>query len=491
MSIDEWRDVIAAFEQQVETVHTALAAPVTGSGALHPVREVLEASLEELHVAYEELQQHHAAVTVAHQATATAHQRYQALFDGTPDGYLVTDSAGLVQEANGAAAALLAVPQDDLVGKPVAVFVPLEERPAFRTHLAALATVPGRHIWVVRLQPRDSPPFTAELTVAAMPRGVDYGRVFLWLLRDITGRMQAEAVLRASEARFRTMADTAPVLLWMAGPEMGYTYFNHGWLAFTGRTMEQECGDGWAAGVHPDDFARCVATYKTAFAARQPFEMEYRLRRADGLYRWVFDCGVSLVEPAGGFIGYIGAAIDITELRQAREELAQRVQERTTALARAYAEIRRVTRLVSQDLRAPLVTLKGFADELRAACEVLQTTLPALLPHLEATQRTDVSRTLGEDIPEALGFIETSVTRLDHLIGTVLEVACPGHHARHDTPLTMPGLAQDVLCMLMHLDDATPVTGARRSVPRGRRRSPRDGADAGEPPAQRGRLPGA
>lgn len=189
----------------------------------------------------------------------------------------------------------------------------------------------------------------------------------------------------------------------------------------------------------------CVATYQTAFTARQPFEMEYRLRRADAVYRWVLDRGVPLGEPEGGLVGYIGSAIDITELRHAQEELERRVQERTTALARAQEEIRRFTGMVSKDLRAPLITLQGFANELHASWDVLQATLPALLPHLEASQRADVSRALGQDITEALGFIETAVTRLDHLIGAMLEVAHLGRHTLHYAPLDMPALVQGVL----------------------------------------------
>jgi PAS domain S-box-containing protein len=131
-------------------------------------------------------------------------------------------------------------------------------------------------------------------------------------LQEVAGRrarQQAEEALRASEARFRTMADAAPVLLWLAGLDMGCTFFNQSWLEFTGRTLEQELGFGWADNIHPDDYDRCLAIYRTAFVARQPFEVEYRLRRADGVYRWVLDRGVPLVTAAGHFTGYLGSAI--------------------------------------------------------------------------------------------------------------------------------------------------------------------------------------
>ncbi len=138
---------------------------------------------------------------------------------------------------------------------------------------------------------------------------------------DITDRKRAEEALRESEDRFRTMANSAPVMIWVAGPDKLCNFFNKGWLDFTGRTLVQELGNGWAEGVHPEDLQRCLGVYFKAFDARQKFAMEYRLRRKDGEYRWVLDHGVPRSESSGAFLGYIGTAIDITEHKRSEEAL--------------------------------------------------------------------------------------------------------------------------------------------------------------------------
>ncbi len=121
---------------------------------------------------------------------------------------------------------------------------------------------------------------------------------------------------QAGERRFRELADAAPVMIWMSGADALCSYFNRAWLAFRGRTMEEELGNGWSEGVHPDDRDLCVETYLKAFSARQPFRLQYRLQRADGEYRWLEDAGVPRYEDDGSFTGYMGSAIDITDRKR-------------------------------------------------------------------------------------------------------------------------------------------------------------------------------
>ena len=139
------------------------------------------------------------------------------------------------------------------------------------------------------------------------------------LSRDLLRATQLSDDLRESEARFRTMANTAPVMIWMSGTDKLCTFFNKGWLDFTGRSLEQELGNGWAEGVHREDLDRCFEVYVNSFEARKPFTMEYRLRRIDGEYRWVLDNGAPRFATDGTFLGYIGSGIDITERKQAQD----------------------------------------------------------------------------------------------------------------------------------------------------------------------------
>jgi PAS domain S-box-containing protein len=136
-------------------------------------------------------------------------------------------------------------------------------------------------------------------------------------------RQLAEDALREREQSYRTLADSGQALIWTAGTDKLCNYFNRVWLEYTGRTLEQEMGNGWTEGVHPEDTQRCLDIYVEAFEKREKFSMEYRLRRNDGMYRWILDDGCPRYNSKGDFIGYIGHCLDITERKRTEEALAK------------------------------------------------------------------------------------------------------------------------------------------------------------------------
>ena len=177
--------------------------------------------------------------------------------------------------------------------------------------------------------------------------------VAAWLL-ERRRRRRMEAATREHEAQ-RAIVVEAPVMIWRSGVDKGCDFFNPQWLAFTGRTLAQEVGGGWAEAVHPDDVDACIASYVGAFDARVPFRLEYRLRRFDGEYRWVLDLGTPRYDSTRQFAGYIGCCFDITDWKQAEH-----------ALGEAREEIGRVSRLtalgefaaaLSHELRQPLTSI--------------------------------------------------------------------------------------------------------------------------------------
>ena len=203
------------------------------------------------------------------------------------------------------------------------------------------------------------------------------------LLIQRRNRRRAENSLRESEERFRVMADTAPVMVWRSGPDQRCDFFNKPWLEFRGRRLQDEMGEGWTEGVHPDDLHRCLATYTAAWPGRESFRMEYRLLRADGEYRWVLDIGVPRLASDGTLLGYIGSCIDITERRQAEEAL--RANE--AALRQSHAEV--------EDLAGRLITA-------------------------QEAERARIARDLHDDISQQLAAISIAISgckRLPELQG--------------------------------------------------------------------------
>jgi PAS domain S-box-containing protein len=178
------------------------------------------------------------------------------------------------------------------------------------------------------------------------------------VIHDLTAQKLAEERLAETQHRFQNMADAAPVLLWMAEPDGLCTFFNQSWLDFTGRTMEEEWGVGWAQGIHFEDFQKCMDTYSASFNARRVFEMEYRLRRRDGEYRWILDRGTPRYTPDGTFAGYIGSCVDITDRRRMESELRKAVRDRDDFLS-----------IASHELRTPLTTLSLEIQSLKRALD--------------------------------------------------------------------------------------------------------------------------
>ncbi len=165
------------------------------------------------------------------------------------------------------------------------------------------------------------------------------------------------------DPRFRLLADHAPVMLWMSGLDGLCDFFNDTWLRFTGRSLEQERGNGWAEGVHPEDFQDCMDCYLENFVAQRAFRMEYRLRRADGLYRWILDHGVPRYGQEGRFEGFIGSCIDITEMREAARALEARSNALATALKEREVLLSEVHHRVKNNLQlvSSMLALQGRA----------------------------------------------------------------------------------------------------------------------------------
>jgi PAS domain S-box-containing protein len=207
--------------------------------------------------------------------------------------------------------------RDEVIGRTaydIGLWVNQAERTEFVTRLSAEGIVRNLEVHYRR---RDG----TEMVGLGSGELIEIGneQCVISVIADINERKRAEEALKESESRFRLLADSAPVLIWMTGIDKLCTYFNKPWLHFTGRSMEQELGNGWAEGVHPDDLERCLQTYTQFFDRREEFRMEYRLQRHDGEYRWILDIGVPRFDQDRSFVGYIGIGVDVTERRRAEE----------------------------------------------------------------------------------------------------------------------------------------------------------------------------
>lgn len=246
-------------------------------------------------------------------------EQYRQLFYKYPAPMWVYDTESKrFLEVNEAAMNAYGYSREEFLAMTIADIRPEEDHSRLIASYAKIANTTYQNMGIWRHRRKDG----SLLDVEIISNSVVYdGRPARAVVaNNVTDRLRAERERHELEERFRVMANSAPVMIWMAGTDARCEWFNHSWLVFTGRTLEQENGDGWTEGVHPADLTRCLRVYQTAFAARDTFQMEYRIRRRDGVYCWVMNTGVPRFQENGAFAGYIGSCVDITEKRRAEEE---------------------------------------------------------------------------------------------------------------------------------------------------------------------------
>lgn len=234
-----------------------------------------------------------------------------------------------------------------------------------------------------------------------------------------------------TSAEYELLIENSPVMIWRSGLDGSCDYFNTTWLLFTGRRLEQELGNGWAEGVHPEDADRCLSHYLEHFRRHEPFEMEYRLRRHDGVYRWIVDRGIPFSN-AGTFAGFIGSCADIDESRRAHEAQQIRSQEQ---LALAHDFEKWILAIVSHDIRNPLNAIQLAAQVLKETAEP------------------------GGVVAKQAAIVGRGVERIEHIAGDLLDLSREREGASirvEPKPIDLRATCQQVI------DELTAIAQGRR-----------------------------
>ena len=216
---------------------------------------------------------------------------------------------------------------------------------------------------------------------------------------DIAVRRAADEKLRASEARFRQIADTMPQIAWAARPDGYVDYYNERWFEFTGFPRHEFGVSSWEPVMHPDDAKRSMNTYFDCIRSGTPYRIEHRFKdRASGGYRWFLGQALPVRDERGEITRWFGTSTDIDDQKRAEEKLEATVTERTAKLQETITELETYSYSISHDMRAPLRAIQSFANILEEDCR-------------------DVVSTQGR---EYIRRIVTAADRMDRLIQDVL-----------------------------------------------------------------------
>ena len=342
---------------------------------------------------------------------AESRERLATILASIGDAVIATDLEGRVTFMNGVAQSLIGCSQEDAIGGPIQDFVKVLDQESREPAVCPVARV--LHDGAGDSSPRPVLLISKDGTEIPVedkstPIKSDGGKItgVVLVFRDITQRKLAEKALYEKEERFRTMADTTPVMLWLSGADGLCNFFNQPWLDFTGRTMEQETGYGWADSVHPNDLQRCLDTYMTSLETRKGFTIEYQLRRFDGAYRWVLSNSVPRYTKEGEFVGFAGSCVDIADRKRAEEaahSLASIVESSEDAI-------------ISKRLDGTILSWNAAAERIYgySADEVKGKHISLLAPNDRRDELANIFETLrrGESIPHLETVRQTKDGRL-------------------------------------------------------------------------------
>jgi two-component system cell cycle sensor histidine kinase/response regulator CckA len=368
--------------------------------------------------------------------------RFRAAFELAGIGMAMFDAGGLVIESNVAFRTILGYTEEELGRMCWANFTHPEDLARQAKLASSLAAGEiGCYSLEARYLRGDGRVIWANVKVTPLPAGFT-----LAVFEDITERKEAEEALRESERRFREIVDSAPVMLWMAGPNKMRTYANRALLDFTGSDLDQQLGNAWVHMLHPEDVTRCCATYASAFDARVGFRVEYRLRRADGEYGYVLEVGVPQFREDGSFAGYLGSSFDITDLRSGPQQIsAARLSSAAIGAAAAPPQPVDMTRVIEE-----AVALLNFPASRKIALKLnLGRNLPTVRADAAEMRQVVVNllANASEAIPESGGIISVSAARVHLRAGSVAGGAIrlrEGDYVRLEISDTGSGMPNEV-----------------------------------------------
>ena len=308
-------------------------------------------------------------------------RRLAAIVESSNDAIVSTNLDAVITSWNPAAQRMYGYTEAEALGQSIMMLIPDElGGQAMDILRGARAGESIEQLETVRVA-KTGKKLTVSVTVSPFKDSTGAITGVSSITRDVSEQKRAEESLRESEERFRLVANTAPVMIWMSGLDKLCTYFNEPWLNFRGRSLQQEMGQGWVEGIHCADLAGCLETYQRAFDRREPFQMEYRLRRNDGEYIWVTDRGLPRFSPDGTFLGYIGSCVEITERRLAEEALSSMSRK----LIEAQEQERTwIARELHDDINQRLALLAVNLDRLKQELPRLDTPASARLDQIRA-----------------------------------------------------------------------------------------------------------